>query len=96
MRTFLAIMSCIYILTGCKNSTKEFEQLAEQACTCADADEACGAKAMADLTSFAEHNKASDGDQKRILEAGKRINDCLLSTGMKPKAVTAALEKMIR
>ena len=91
---FLAIVTVVYVLTGCKNPTKDFQGLAEQACSCADGDAACGQKVMADIVSFAEHNKMSDGEQSKMIEAGKRINDCLLSTGVGPKAATAALEKL--
>ncbi len=94
MRNFLAVVACLYVLTGCKNATKEFQGLADKACACTEGDAACGQKVMADIVSFAEHNKMSDGDQTKMIDAGKRINDCLLSTGVGPKAVFAALEKM--
>ena len=94
MRHFLAVMTCLYVLTGCKNPTKEFQGLADEACACTENDAACGQKVMSDIVSFAEHNKMSDGDQSKMIDAGKRINDCLLQTGVGPKAVTAALERM--
>jgi len=96
MRNLLALVTCLYVLTGCKNPTKDFQKLADDACACNDADAACGQKVMADIVTFAEHNRMSDGEQTKMVEAGKRINDCLLSTGVGPKAVTAALEKMDR
>lgn len=84
------------LLAGCsKDPTGEFEKLADRACECATDDQSCGSKVLSDVVTFTEHHKASDGNQGRITEAGKRIYDCLTMTGAKPKDVTAALEHMI-
>ena len=83
-------------VAGChSNATTDFEKLSDQACACAPDDSACGAKVMADVTKFAESHKASDGDMRRINEAGKKMYDCLANSGIKPTQVTSALEKMV-
>jgi hypothetical protein len=95
MRFFSFVVSALFVV-GCSGSAeKDFEKLAEQACACAPDDAACGNKVLADVTKFAETHKTSDGDMHRINEAGKRVYDCLASSGVKPASVTAALEKMV-
>ena len=89
------LVSCL-LLVGCKDASKDFENLADRACECGQEDLACGNKVLADVAKFAETHKMSDGDIKRINEAGKRINSCLGSAGILPNQLTAALEKMGR
>ncbi len=95
MRIITLLLGCL-VFSGCKNTTKGFEELADRACACAEGDTACGSKVLADVSAFTDSNKSSDGDQKRITEAGVRLNDCLTSAGVKEKHVVAALEKMVQ
>jgi len=81
-------------VTGCKNPTKGLEQLADRACECAENDTACGNKVLADLAVFADGTKAPGSSA--FNQAGIRLNDCLVSAGVKPRELTAALEKMAR
>lgn len=90
-----SLVVCLFLAAGCKDSTKDFEQLADRACACPQEDTACGNKVLADLVTFAEHNKSSDGDQRRITEAGVRLDECLVNAGVKQTELTAALGKMI-
>ena len=93
---FLGIVVCTFLAIGCgKNSADEFEKLANRACECAAEDTACGSKVLTDVAKFTESHKTSDGDIRRINEAGKRMYDCLSQTGVKPTDVTATLEKMV-
>jgi hypothetical protein len=94
MRIFVVT---VLLLAACskKDPTKEFEKLSDRACECATDDLKCGSQVLSDVVSFTEKHKASDGDQNRITEAGKKLYDCLTMTGAKPKEVTAALEHMI-
>ena len=88
---------CVALFAGCgKNTTKEMEGLAERACACADNDAACGSKVLSDLVAFTEHNKLTDGDLRTVTEAGAKISNCLVSTGVGGDKVTAALEKMVK
>ena len=95
MRLLSFVLGCL-LFTGCKDATKDFESLAERACACADNDAACGNKVLADLVTFTEHTKLSDGNQARITQAGVKISNCLMDTGMQPNQITAALEKMAK
>ena len=89
----MLLATCLLVI-GCKNPTKELESLADRACECADGDTTCGNKVLADLATFADHNSAPG--TTAFNQAGVRINDCLMSTGIKPRELTAALEKMVR
>lgn len=91
---FVALIVGCLVVVGCKNPTKDLEALADRACECADADMACGNKVMADLSAFAESN--SSPGTPAFNRAGIRLNDCLMSAGVKPRELTAALEKMAR
>ena len=93
MRFFL--VGCLFAI-GCKDATKDFEALADRACACAEDDAACGAKVLADLVTFTDHTKYGDGSQSRITQAGVKISNCLVSSGVQPDKVTAALEKMVK
>ncbi|HEY5952416.1 MAG TPA: hypothetical protein VIV40_43255 [Kofleriaceae bacterium] len=92
---FIPVIAACLLFAGCKDTAKDFEKLADRACECASDDAACGNKVLADVAKFAETHKTSDGDVNRINEAGKRIYDCLGSTGIQANALTAALEKMV-
>ncbi len=91
---FFFVVSCL-LIAGCKDATKDFEKLADQACECSQEDTACGSKVLTEVTRFAETHKTSDGDMRRINEAGKRLYECLNNTGVKPTELTAALEKLV-
>ncbi len=93
MRIKLVVLALLAV-TGCKNPTKELEQLADRACACAESDTSCGNKVLADLSAFAENTKAPGSTA--FNQAGVRVNDCLMSAGVKPRELTAALEKMAR
>jgi hypothetical protein len=95
MRFLLVIVGCLSF-AGCKDATKDFEGLAERACACAADDVACGNKVLADLVTFTDHAKMSDGNQAKITAAGVKISGCLSSSGVQEKQVTAALEKMVK
>ena len=88
---FLALAVSCLVFVGCKNPTKEFESLADRACACAE-DASCGKKVLADLAAFSDANK-TDGNAAWI-KAGVRLNDCLISTGVQQRELTAALEKI--
>jgi len=95
MRSLLFIASCLFMV-GCTNdTTKDFEALANRACECAPDDMACGTKVLSDVAKFAETHKTTDGDVKRINEAGRQIYNCLGTAGILPNQLTAALEKMV-
>ena len=89
----MIVVACL-AFAGCKNPTKGLESLADRACQCAENDTACGNKVLADLATFAEHNSAPGSSS--FNKAGVRLNDCLVTTGVKPRELTAALEKMAR
>jgi len=93
---FLPIIVACLLFVGCKDASKDFENLADRACECGQEDLACGNKVLAEVSKFTETHKMSDGDIKRFNEAGKRINECLGSAGILPNQLTAALEKMGR
>ena len=95
MRIFTLVMSCL-LFTGCKDATKGFEDLADRACTCAEEDAACGDKVLADVVSFAEHNKISDGNYEKITQAGVRLNNCLTATGINQTKLVSALDRMVK
>jgi hypothetical protein len=80
------------LLIGCKHPTKEMESLADRACECADNDTACGAKVLADVKTFAEHNSAPGSSDFNA--AGARLTDCLTSAGVQQPQVIAVLEKL--
>jgi hypothetical protein len=93
MRIMMVVLASLTFL-GCKNPTKELEHLADRACECAESDTACGNKVLADLAAFADTNRAPGSTA--FNQAGIRLNDCLMSAGVKPRELTAALEKMAR
>lgn len=95
MRFLPVIVACL-LFVGCKDASKDFEKLADEACECAPDDLKCGNKVLAEVAKFAESHNMSDGDIKRFNEAGQRINSCLGSAGILPDQLTAALEKMGR
>ncbi len=91
MKLRMLVVSCL-LVAGCKNPTKEFQGLADRACACEEQDARCGNKVLADLSTFSENNK-TNGSQDWI-KAGMRLTDCLTQTGVKPRELTAALEKI--
>ena len=91
MRIMMVVLACL-AFAGCKSPTKEMQKLADRACACEEADTACGNKVLADLATFAEHTTAPMSSE--FNQAGTRLNDCLMSTNIKPRELTAALEKM--
>jgi len=82
------------LFAGCRNDAKEFENLAAKACACAEGDSACGSKVLGDVVKFADEHGSSHADQRRINEAGVKLSECLINTGVKQTALTAALERM--
>jgi len=88
----VAVLVTGLLAVGCNNPTKEFQGLADRACQCAEADTGCGNQVLTQLAAFAADHKApgtSDFNQ-----AGVRLNDCLTATGVEPRQLTAALEKL--
>ena len=90
---FVFVVCCL-LGAGCRDDAKEFEQLAEQACACDEGDTACGTQVLAGVVKFAETHGTSHSDQGRINQAGARLHECLINTGVKPNELTAALERM--
>jgi len=94
MRIISFVAGCL-LLVGCKDTTGQFEKLADQACECAMEDSTCGNKVLGDVVKFAESHSMSDGNANRINAAGKKLNECLMNTGVREKELTSALEKMV-
>jgi hypothetical protein len=93
MKLLSLVLPCL-IAVGCNNPTKEFQGLADRACKCAEADTGCGSKVLTELATFAAEHKAPGTSE--FNQAGVRLNDCLGATGVEPRQVTAALEKLDR
>jgi hypothetical protein len=93
MRSVQLVVS-VLVFSGCRDDAKEFEAIAQQACECAEGDAACGEKVLAAVVKFADDHGTKHSDQARINEAGVKLTNCLLETGVKPTALTAALERM--
>ncbi|MGN6111381.1 MAG: hypothetical protein ACTHU0_40175 [Kofleriaceae bacterium] len=75
-------------LFGCKDSTKDLENLADRACACKDAD--CGKKVLAELAKF----KDARGDEKRAAAAGEKLAKCVVEAGVSPEELVKALESL--
>lgn len=76
-------------LFGCKDATKEIENLADRACACKDAE--CGNKVLADLGKF---DKNARGDEKRAQVAGEKLAKCLLEAGVSPDELVKTLQSL--
>ena len=93
MRILTVVLACL-AFAGCKNSTKQLENLADRACQCAEGDTACGNKILTELSTFAEGTKANGS--AKFNEASIRLSECLTTAGVEQRVLTAQLEKMAK
>jgi hypothetical protein len=84
------------LLAGCaKDVTKEFEQLAERACACADQkDTACGKAVLGDMVKLVKESRNVTGDEPRTAAAAKRLGECLLRSGVKSVEISNAINAL--
>lgn len=73
------------LVAGCaKDVTKDFEELANKACACADKkDAACGNAVLDEMITLVKESRNVKGDERKAAEASKRLGECLLRSGVK-------------